>query len=169
MVWATYALEGEVVGVATGKVEVLAIELEDAILGSDESSRGLAGGLLGGGIGSSSQKAEGHGADGVEEHCELLQFSVNLNLLIARHLNAVGSCPYIWNYPSDVCPSGRTGLPIEARSVVPRPSKTAIWGIQVPPWLWTLQCKDRQGPGSWQDFKLPDKHFAMSGKRGPSA
>jgi hypothetical protein len=69
LVWATYALEGEVVGVATGKVEVLAIELENAILGSDESSRGLAGGLLGGGIGSSSQKAEGHGADGVEEHC----------------------------------------------------------------------------------------------------
>lgn len=67
--WPTpYSLEGKIIGVASSEVEILAIELEDAIPGGDEPGRNLASSLLRKSSSPSSQEADGYGADSFEYH-----------------------------------------------------------------------------------------------------
>lgn len=67
-VTSTYAGEGEVVGIASGKVEVLALELELAILDGDEGALGSASAALGGGNGAGRSETEGQEGGGLEMH-----------------------------------------------------------------------------------------------------
>jgi hypothetical protein len=71
----TYAIEREVVGIATGKVEILAVEHEFTVLDSDEPLRDSTG-LLRSGVGTASQEAEGDGTGCVEEHRKFCLFSI---------------------------------------------------------------------------------------------
>ena len=64
----TYAGEGEVVGIASGKVKVLALELELAILDGDEGALGRASAALGGGNGAGRSETEGQEGGGLEMH-----------------------------------------------------------------------------------------------------